>query len=98
MYALTVAKTGLKITPAGPDSCTPPDPNRTEPYQMDDEIATVRKGGKPICGHGIMGGPVGSNDALVLNGETMVGVAHFLSGVMDRHVLDRTGLTDKLVN
>src|SRR5262249_37406862 len=88
MYALTVAKSGLKIKPAGPDSCTPPDPNRTERYSMQDEIATVRKGGKPVCGHGIMGGPVGPNNALVLNGQTMAGVARFLSGIMDRHVLD----------
>jgi hypothetical protein len=70
MYALTVAKSGLKIKPAGPDSCAPSDPNRTEPYKMDEEIQTVRKGGKPICGHGIMGGPVGPNNALVLNQQT----------------------------
>jgi uncharacterized protein (TIGR03435 family) len=97
MYALTIAKTGLKIKPAGADSCAPPDPNRKEPYQMQEEIEMVRRGGKPICGHGIMGGPVGPNNALVLNGQTMEGVARFLSGVMDRHVLDRTGLTDKFV-
>lgn len=97
MYALTIAKTGLKIKPAGADSCAPPDPNRKEPYQMQEEIEVVRRGGKPICGHGIMGGPLGPNNALVLNGQTMEGVAHFLSGVMDRHVLDRTGLTDKFV-
>jgi uncharacterized protein (TIGR03435 family) len=64
---------------------------------MQEEIEMVRRGGKPICGHGIMGGPVGPNNALVLNGQTMEGVARFLSGVMDRHVLDRTGLTDKFV-
>jgi len=64
---------------------------------MQDEIGTVRNGGKPICGHGIMGGPVGPNNALVLNQQTMEGVAHFLSGIMDRHVLDQTGLTDKYV-
>jgi len=97
MYALTVAKGGLKIKPAGPDSCAPPDPNRSEPYTMQDEIETVRKGGKPICGHGIMGGPAGPNNALVLNGQTMAGVARFLSGIMDRHVLDRTGVTDQFV-
>ena len=97
MYALTVAKGGLKIKPAGPDSCEPSDPNRTAPYSMQEEIAAVRNGGKPVCGHGIMGGPVGSNNALVLNQQTMEGVAHFLSGIMDRHVLDRTGLTDKYV-
>ena len=97
MYALTVAKTGLKIKPAGPDSCTQPDPNRAEPYKMNEEIAAVRQGGKPICGHGIMGGPIGSNNALVLNGQTMEGVAHFLSGIMDRHVLDKTGIADKFV-
>ncbi len=97
MYALTVAKGGFKIKPAGPDSCAPADPNRKEPYRMDEEIETVRKGGKPICGHGIMGGPVGPNNALVLNGQTMAGVARFLSGIMDRHVLDDTGLTDTFV-
>jgi uncharacterized protein (TIGR03435 family) len=98
MYALTVAKSGLKLKPVGPDGgCTPSDPNRSEPYHMDEEIAAVRNGGKPICGHGIMGGDVGPNHALVLNGQTMAGVARWLSGVMDRHVLDRTGVGDKFV-
>ena len=95
MYALTVATAGLKIKPATPDSCAAADPSRT--YEMDEEIATVRKGGKPICGHGIMGGQVGANHALVLNGQTMAGVARWLSGVMDRHVLDQTGVGDKFV-
>ena len=27
----------------------------------------------------------------------MEGVSHFLSGMMDRHVLDKTGITDKFV-
>jgi uncharacterized protein (TIGR03435 family) len=97
MYALTIAKGGLKIKPAGSDSCAPSDPNRTAPYQMSEEIETVRKGGKPICGHGIMGGPIGPNHAVVLNGQTMEGIARWLSNVMDRHVLDHTGVSDKFV-
>ncbi|HKW02591.1 MAG TPA: M56 family metallopeptidase [Vicinamibacterales bacterium] len=97
MYALTIAKGGLKIKPAGADSCAPSDPSRTAPYQMNEEIETVRKGGKPICGHGIMGGPVGPNHAVVLNGQTMDGVARWLSNVMDRHVLDQTGVSDTFV-
>jgi uncharacterized protein (TIGR03435 family) len=98
MYALTVAKTGLKIKPVGSDGgCSQPDPNRTTPYNMRDEAETVRQGGKPICGHGIMGGPRGPNHVLVLNGQTMEGIAHWLSGAMDRHVLDKTGVDGKFV-
>lgn len=97
MYALRVAKSGLTIKPAGPDSCTPSDPNRVTPYRMDEEIEMVRKGGKPICGHGIMGGPVGPNHAIVLNGQKMDGVARWLSNVMDRYVLDQTGVSDTFV-
>ena len=50
-----------------------------------------------IVNHGIMGGPVGPNEALVLNGQTIAGVAHFLSGIMDRHVIDKTAVDSKFV-
>ncbi|HUL74314.1 MAG TPA: M56 family metallopeptidase [Vicinamibacterales bacterium] len=95
MYALVVAKGGLKATPFGPDSCTPVDLNQPPPIPMDQEIERVRRGGKPFCGHGIMGGSVGPNQGLVLNGQTMAGLAQVLSSMTDRHVLDRTGIDGK---
>jgi len=98
MYALTVAKGGLKIQPVGPDGgCTPADLSQRSPISLQEEIQLVRRGGKPYCGHGIMGGPVGSAWALVLNGQPMEGVARALSGQLDRTVLDKTGVEGKFI-
>jgi len=97
MYALTVAPGGLKIKPVGPDGGCAPQPPPGQGPDMDEEIALVRGGGKPICGHGIMGGSNGPNQALVLNNQTMDGVARILSGMLDRHVLDKTGVDGKFI-
>jgi uncharacterized protein (TIGR03435 family) len=94
MYALTVAKGGLKVTPIGPgpdDGCTRLGPTDRGPG-MDEEIAMMRRGEKPICGHGVMGGKIGDLNALALGRQTMAGVAMIISGQMDRHVLDKTGV------
>jgi uncharacterized protein (TIGR03435 family) len=99
MYALTVAKGGLKIAPMGPDDCTPLELNISmpPPIGLEEEIARVSRGGKPFCGHGIMGGRNGPAEALVLNGQTMDGVASALSRLLDRHVLNRTNVDGKFL-
>jgi uncharacterized protein (TIGR03435 family) len=99
MYALTVAKGGLKIAPMGPDDCTPLELNISgpPPIGLEEEIARVSRGGKPFCGHGIMGGRNGSAEALILNGQTMDGVASALSRLLDRHVLNKTGVDGKFL-
>ncbi|HKW02594.1 MAG TPA: TIGR03435 family protein [Vicinamibacterales bacterium] len=85
MYALTVAKGGLKIKPMAPDGCAeytpdnPPPPGAALP--------------KPICGGMSMAGNPGR---MVWNvgGEKLSEFAHTLSAWMDRYVIDRTGVTD----
>jgi uncharacterized protein (TIGR03435 family) len=57
----------------------------------------VRRGGKPVCGHGVIGGTVGAAQALLLNGQTMDGVADGLNGILDRHVLNQTGVEGKFI-
>ena len=87
MYALTVAKGGLKIKPMAPDGCVvydannPPDPRG------------ALQGGKPICGGMTMAGGAGRM-VWTIGGDTMNEFAHMLSAWMDRHVIDRTGVTD----
>lgn len=95
MWALTVARSGLKPKPVGPDGCTMHDPATGRGPSMDEEIAMVRRGEKPICGHGIIGGRNGGNNALVLSGQQMSGVARALSMFTDRMIVDRTGIDAK---
>lgn len=91
MYALTVAKGGLKIQPIGPDGCTPRDPSKPSvPIQQ--QLAEVRAGGKPVCGTAL-GGSKGAVSTWDLGGQSLANLASLLAGVMDRHVLDRTGVT-----
>jgi uncharacterized protein (TIGR03435 family) len=87
MYALTVAKGGLKIKPMAPDGCVvydasnPPDPRG------------ALQGGKPTCsGMTMAGGP--GRMLWTIGGETMQEFAHTLSAWTDRYVIDRTGVTD----
>jgi uncharacterized protein (TIGR03435 family) len=98
MYAMTVAKGGLKITPVGPDGgCTPTDLSQPPRMDLMQELARVRGGGKPLCGHGVLGGGFGATSGLLLNGHTMDGIASLLSGQLDRHVLNRTGVEGKFI-
>ena len=93
MWALTVARGGLKVKPWGPEGgCTTLDPAKGRGPSMDEEIAMVRRGEKPICGHGIIGGKNGGNEALALGGQPMSGVARALSMFSDRMIVDRTGI------
>jgi uncharacterized protein (TIGR03435 family) len=95
MYALRVAKGGLKIKPATADSCIPLEPNQPPPIPMNEEVERVRNGGKPYCGHGLMGGPMGPNHIWVLNNQPMSGLAWVLTNMMERRVIDETGLDAK---
>ena len=90
MYALTVAKSGFKLKPMEDGGCTKPDP--TEPNRLrfpgPDE--------KPMCGS-VLGGSKGPGDpnfTLVAGGSTLSSVAQWLSGTLDRHIIDKTWITE----
>ena len=96
MFGLTVAKGGPKITPwATENECTPFDRATQKPPPMKDIIEMVRRGEKPPCFLGVMGGQHGENRTFALNGQDMDGVAYWLSSVVGRHVFNRSGLTGK---
>jgi uncharacterized protein (TIGR03435 family) len=102
-FALTVAKSGLKIKPVGPGACEPlqgragsllmwgyPGSVMTPPRTL----ADVRRGLKPSCG--MWGGSNGPNQ-VVLGGdvplEAIISALGFrLGGV---RILDRTGISDR---
>jgi bla regulator protein BlaR1 len=84
MYALTVAKGGLKLKPLE-QGCTPPDVTQ-HPSLADLALP------KPPC-NTQMGGRKGPNRTNEVVG-TLRWLAFALSGIMDRHVIDRTGVTD----
>ena len=93
MFALTVAKGGPKIKPWGAeDECTEWDRATQKPPPMKDVLEMIRRGDRPPCGLGVMVGTNGANRAFAMNGVPMDGVAYWLSTVVGRHVLDRTGL------
>jgi bla regulator protein BlaR1 len=83
MYALTVAKGGLKIKPLKDGECTQYDP--ANPPAPDDP---------PTCGGLRMARGSNGGRLLDFGGTTMASVAEMLSRNTDRSVLDRTGLTD----
>jgi uncharacterized protein (TIGR03435 family) len=84
MYALTVAKGGLKLTPTPPGDCwvRPPGATPRTPPPPGFE-------GKPSCGT-MNGAPVNGNQRLNLTGMTLPGLAGFLSNMLDHYVLDQT--------
>lgn len=84
MYALVVAPGGLKVTPMPADSCRVFDRNAPSADQSN---------GLPPCGNLNMGGE-GGNRKLTLTGFTLHDVAERIlsSNVMDRFVIDRTGV------
>jgi uncharacterized protein (TIGR03435 family) len=91
MYALTVAKGGLKLKPAGDADCTQPEAGPNGGFIM----RRLQSGDKPYCNW--MGGdPHGPNRTVLGGGVPLNRLADFLSNfVMDRHVIDRTGVTEK---
>jgi uncharacterized protein (TIGR03435 family) len=84
MYAMTVAKGGLKLKPMEL-GCTPPD--FTKPLSFADLALP-----KPPCNTN-MGGRNGPNRVTDLVGP-LRWLAQTLSSSMDRHVIDKTGVTD----
>jgi uncharacterized protein (TIGR03435 family) len=83
MYALTVAKDGLKLKPME-HGCTPRDPaTPLSPFDL--------TGFKPLC-NTIISGRSGSDRTLDVVGSVSA-FASALSGRLDRHVIDRTGVT-----
>lgn len=90
MYVMTVAKGGLKIQPIGEDGCTKID--RDNPPGRDEMLA-LGAGPKPICGSMNMMRSPGGLTRWTIGGETMQNLAGTLSTFMDRHVIDKTGIT-----
>ena len=89
MFALTVAKGGLKITPMKDGDCTM---NRLKPPVLLSEAA--RRGVKPTCGT-VHGGPDGPNWLTEHGGQDLGVVAMMLSSDLGVKVIDGTGITDK---
>ena len=87
MYAMTVAKGGLKIKPVGPD-CRQYRGERTTPWGIN---AAILAGEKPFCGT-VQGATHGPNITWYFGGSTMDNFANQISGNLDRHVLNRTGI------
>jgi uncharacterized protein (TIGR03435 family) len=85
MYALTVAKGGLRIRPMEAGGCTPRVPGMPNP--------ALGPGAKPLCdvGRGKVDGP---NWVLDASGMGLSGLVGYLSNHLDRHVIDKTGITD----
>jgi uncharacterized protein (TIGR03435 family) len=89
MYALTVAKGGLKVKPIKDGDCTK---DRSKgPITVSD---ARRRGVTPTCGT-INGGPDGSNWRYDEGGQDFGPLANVLSNDLGIMVLDRTGITDK---
>jgi len=84
MYALTVAKGGLKLKPLE-QGCTPPD-FKQHPSLSDLALP------KPPC-NATMGGKNGPNRTDEVIG-TLRWLAFVLSDITGRHVIDKTGITD----
>jgi uncharacterized protein (TIGR03435 family) len=89
LYALTVAKGGLKMQPIGEDGCT----SFTVAQNLSrDEVLALDRGSKPICGNFTSLGD-GANRNWYLGGESLTTFANqTLSGVLDRYVIDKTGV------
>jgi uncharacterized protein (TIGR03435 family) len=85
MYALTVAKGGLKLKPIQAEDCTQLEPGQgMKPIGADD---------KPYCGW--VGWPIhGPNRTLVGGGITLARLAHELGAlILDRNVMDHTAIS-----
>jgi uncharacterized protein (TIGR03435 family) len=86
MYALTVAKGGFKLMPVEEGSCIPIDPAKG--VRVSEMLPA---GQKPLCvSHVGWDGPNWTMDA---TGQTPGRLAGGLSLIMDRPVIDKTGIT-----
>jgi uncharacterized protein (TIGR03435 family) len=90
MFALTVAKGGMKIKPIGPDGCR--DFDETANLSRE-EVMAINSGPRPTCGNFTAVGD-GANRTWRLGGETLTRFANqTLSSVLDYYVVDKTGGT-----
>jgi bla regulator protein BlaR1 len=91
MYSLTVAKGGLKMQPIGDDGCLAPSTSRPS----DGPPKPPQPGAKPVCGSYMSTGD-GVNKNWLLGGETLERFANStLSNVLDRFVMDQTGISGR---
>jgi uncharacterized protein (TIGR03435 family) len=92
MFAITVAKGGMKIQPIGPDGCR--DFKETENLSRE-EVMAINTGPRPICGNFTAVGD-GVNRTWRLGGETLAKFANqTLSSVLDYYVLDKTAVAGR---
>jgi len=95
-FALSIAKGGLKITPAQAGTCEQmPPPTPGQPYLfLPRGAAEVRRGAKPNCG--VTGSMNGPNQVFVGGEATLGGLAGALASPLGGvQVFDRTGNSDK---
>ena len=90
MYALTVAKGGLKTKPINDGDCTEND-HAMGPKWLDQ----VRRGEKGFCNF-VYGEAVGPGTmGWAFGGHTMGDFASIVSGWVNRHVVDQTGASGR---
>lgn len=96
MYAMSVAKGGLKLKPIGPDGCKAVDRGGVQSFNRDPKahVAAMLAGEMPMCGSMTMTSDAGLR-TWIIGGTTLDHFASTLSGAMDRRVLDRTGISDQ---
>ena len=87
MFAMTVAKSGLKVKPMQPGDCVEFQQSRPMPTSADH---------KPICS-GVTSGARGPNAVWTFGGFKLSAVAGRLHRTLGRHVIDRTGVNDLFV-
>ena len=85
MFAMTVAKSGLKLKPLQPGDCLPYDAATFDPNSS-----------KPTCGNLTMGGN-GPNVVWKFTGFQLRALAARLSSALGSYVIDRTGVTDEFI-
>jgi uncharacterized protein (TIGR03435 family) len=90
MYVMTVAKGGLKIQPIGEDGCTKLDPDN--PPGRGNGALDLTGAAKPTCGVMSLANFNGQT-RWSIGGTTLDRFAGTLSTFMDRHVIDKTGVT-----
>lgn len=85
LYALSVAKGGLKLAPSDPGSCTPRDPGQAS-------LPPPAPGQKPWCGQ-VRSRRNPHQITIDLPSGTLAQLSQSLLGGLDRPVIDRTGVS-----
>ena len=93
MFSLTVAKGGLKLKPMEPGGCSAPDPARIPAPRGIFMTGEWSPDGKTMpCM--IVLHTAGPDWAIDAGGQTPGNLVGMLAKVLDRHVFDKTGITD----